>query len=167
MLTITRSRKDAPAVDTGLRKERPNEARICEATVNATEASVAAVLLALNNQNMASIPVQTKASELGTNQTATPEFRVFCSYTYSVSLLPGTSSDVEILDALVEYWSKPTAWRKNFQQILPKVAGPPSWFKERMSAVRQTPPLTLQEIQKQFRAGVEQRAKLDSKPSSS
>lgn len=164
MLTIEKSRENTPAVDTGL---RPNKARICEATAKATEVLDALLLALSKNRNVASIPVQTKASDLGTNQTATSESRVFCSYSWCVSVHPATSSNVEILDALVEYWSKPTAWRKNFQQILPKVAGPPSWFKERMDAVRQTPPLTLQEIRKQFRAGVEQRAKLDSKPGSS
>jgi hypothetical protein len=51
----------------------------------------------------------------------------------------------------------PINWRKNFDQILPKVSGAPDWLKARMEAIRNMPPPSLEEMQAQFRAGIEQR----------
>jgi hypothetical protein len=54
----------------------------------------------------------------------------------------------------------PSQWRKNFHQIMPNLPEPPDWFKARMKAVRETPLLSLEQIRRQFRGGIEQRNKL-------
>jgi hypothetical protein len=53
----------------------------------------------------------------------------------------------------------PPNWRKNFDQIIPKLPGPPDWFKARMEAVRNQAPLSLEQMRRQFRGGEEQRTK--------